>query len=118
MTSTSSTSSHRSSLLSDKGCVVIDIGNAYTKYVSFCRHAKVNGKYRVGMSGEPAPRFIIASKTRLSSSGEVSKCSSAVLCITNSAYNQLVNVMDTKLLRTPQKLTKVMSSFMKNIYLR
>lgn len=66
MTSTSS-SSHRSSLLSDKGCVVIDIGNVYTK---------------IGMSGEPAPRFIIASKTRIKSSGKVSKCTSMVYSIT------------------------------------
>lgn len=32
-------------------------------------------------------------------------------------HQQLVNVMDRELLRTPQKLTKVMSSFMKDIYL-
>ncbi|XP_065920591.1 actin-related protein 10-like [Dysidea avara] len=79
-----SSSSHRSSLLTDKGCVVIDIGHTYTK---------------VGMSGEPAPRFIIRSKTRLKLSGKT------------------VNVLDKELLWSPQKLAKVMTSFMKDIFL-
>ena len=39
-------------------------------------------KIRIGMSGEPAPRFIIASKTRIKSSGKVSKCASVVYSIT------------------------------------
>ena len=120
MTSTSS-SSHRSSLLSDKGCVVMDIGNFYTKYAYIVNQgtlAEIKLHFRVGMSGEPCPRFIIPSKTRIKSSGKVSMHKSATHSYVYITYKQLVNVMDRELLRTPQKLTKIMSSFMKDIYLK
>jgi len=67
-------SSHRSSLLTDKSCVVIDIGHIYTKLASDffqCEALQIELFFRIGMSGEPAPRYIIRSKAHLRLSGKV-----------------------------------------------
>ena len=70
----------RSSLTpQDKGAVVLDIGHAYTRFkhnlkeqrFHFCQHC-LHHCFRIGMSGEAAPRFIIKSNVAMRPYGEVS----------------------------------------------
>ena len=62
----------------DKGAVVLEIGHAYTRFklinISFSSplFTTLHICFRIGMSGEAAPRFIIKSNVAMRPYGEVS----------------------------------------------